>query len=263
MKLLLAVLVCLCVLPVHVAGQPRFDMNDMGDIESLLNGLKNQGKDGTCPSACDDQPHLLSVPKKRIRPYSNGCSVPLGMRESIGDYTHFHECCDLHDTCYASCGMDKQKCESDFGKCLKQTCGIKFEASTEKVKRKECNGMAEMFTMGTSMFGCGGYTELQKETCDCLEPKEAEERVHEYATEFYKAYNQTHPLPDKLVEKYISPSVSREKRQKNFGMALYLLYRKYPQSIDVITRDGQSGRDEPAYFELPKMGSSYSLDGEM
>jgi hypothetical protein len=261
MRLLLAVLVCLCVLPAHVVGQLHLDLNNMGDIGSLLDGLKNQNKDGTCPSACDDQPRLLPAPKKRIRPYSNGCSVPPSMRSSLGDYTHFTTCCDLHDTCYASCGVEKKTCESDFGKCMKHMCRIKYQPSDENVQK--CDGMADMFTMGTSMFGCGGFTELQKDTCDCLEPKEAKQRVHEYATEFYKTYNQTHPLPDKFVEKYISPSVSRAKRQQNFGMALYVLYRKYPQSIDVIARDGQSGRDEPTYFELPKIDSGYALDGEM
>jgi hypothetical protein len=266
MRLLLSVVICLCVLPGHVVGQLNLGGN-MGGFHDLLAGLSNQNKDGTCPSACDDQPRLLPAPKKRIRPYSNGCSVPPSMRDSIGDYTHFTSCCDLHDTCYASCGIEKKRCESDFGKCMKRICQTKHESSSSE-KFKKCNGMADMFTMGTSMFGCGGYTELQKDTCDCLEPKEAEQRVHEYATEFYKAYNQTHPLPDKFVEKYISPpddnkSVSREKRRQSFGMALYVLYRKYPQSIDVITRDGQSGRAEPAYFELPKIHSSYSLDGEM
>lgn len=165
-------------------------------------------------------------------------------------------------SCYASCGVDKKRCESDFGKCMKHTCRTKYQSNDQKVEN--CNTMASTFTMGTSMFGCGGYTELQKETCDCLEPKEAEQRVHEYATEFYKTYNQTHPLPDKFVDTYISlKSVSREKRQQNLGMALYMLYRKYPQSIDVIGRDGQSGRDKAVYFEIPTIDSSYSLDGEM
>jgi hypothetical protein len=279
MRLLVSVvLVCLCLLLVHVhvvVGQVNFvDMNNLGDLGDLLNGIKgaqNQKKDGTCPSACDDQPHLFPVPKKRIRPYSNGCSVPPSMRSGIGDYSHFHKCCDLHDTCYASCGIDKKRCESDFDKCLKRTCRTDFQSiSPQKVQ--QCNDMADMFTMGTTMFGCGGYTELQKDTCDCLQPKEAEQRVHDYATEFYKTYNQTHALPEKFVQAYISPppdnnannkAISRKKRQHNFGMALYVLYKKYPQSIDVITQDGQSGRHEPAYFELPKIDSSYSLDGEM
>jgi hypothetical protein len=100
MRLLLAVIVCLCVLrlPVPVVGQLNLDFGDGGDLSDLLAGLNNQNKDGTCPSACAHQSHLMAAPKRRIRPYSNGCSVPSSMRSSIGDYSHFTSCCDLHDT---------------------------------------------------------------------------------------------------------------------------------------------------------------------
>lgn len=35
------------------------------------------------------------------------------------------------------------------------------------------------------------------------------------------------------------------------GQLVYKLYQAYPKSIDIISRDGQSSRDKPAYFTVP------------
>ena len=86
-------------------------LGGLGDLLGALAGAATQKEDGTCPSVCDANPHhkmntigskhrhqhqqheqqevLYPVPKRRIQPYSNGCSVPEGMREGLGDYSMF------------------------------------------------------------------------------------------------------------------------------------------------------------------------------
>ena len=133
----------------------KLDLGDLGDLLGGLAGAAKQKKDGSCPSACEsdhDDPSRLArmspAPKRRIRPYSNGCSVPPSMRDGLGDYSHFETCCDLHDTCYMSCGVHKQFCETEFGKCMKTMCKRKFTNSAKK--QQECNSLADMFMMGTT-----------------------------------------------------------------------------------------------------------------
>ena len=66
------------------------------------------------------------VPVPRIRPWSNGCSVPPFIQ--LPDF-QFTKCCDLHDTCYMTCGMSKDGCEKAFDKCLKAHCKAAYPGS--------------------------------------------------------------------------------------------------------------------------------------
>jgi secretory phospholipase A2 len=233
-------------------GGANIDLSDLlGGLGGLSGGSNNRGgntKGGgtnTCSSHCEEH-GTHPAPKHRIRPYANGCSVPPMLRDSIGDYRHFTQCCDLHDTCYMTCGMTKEWCDADFGKCMKRTCSATRRNNNNNDALKQCTSMADMFVLGVSMFGCDGYTGYQQEGCDCLPSSQATKRVYQYATEFYAAYNGTQSLPDHIVSKYELDSNKYSDRQGKF---LYNLYRKYPDSIDVISRDGLSQRSGPAYFE--------------
>lgn len=223
------------------------DLGELGGLFDALSGASKQAKDGSCPHKCKDS--LFPVPKKRIRPYSNGCSVPESMRKGLGDYSHFEACCDLHDACYMSCGVHKPLCESEFQKCMKHQC----KAMHSKKRRKECENMASLFVTGTSIFGCKGYMELQDEGCECVSRVDAETRAKEYAEEFYATYNGTHVLPEAFTGLYfdLSPHLSRGDVIKKHGEMFFRLYRKYPQAIHVISRDGKSGRKESSHFIPP------------
>jgi hypothetical protein len=261
------------------------DLSGLGDLLGALGGAgakiggpgaAGQNEDGSCPTLCKE---TFPVPKRHIRtcclvccperafpidspflflalvrtttgPYSNGCSVPESMRAGLGDYSHFEPCCDLHDACYFSCGVPKTFCETEFQKCMKGQCQMK---RTNK-EREDCDGMANLFVMGTSLFGCQGYTELQGEGCECVAVREtANELVRQYAHDFYSVYNQTHTLPDSFLAKFLNfPShSSRAKQVGKHGELIFRLYRKYPRSIEVITRDGKSGRTHDTYFYPP------------
>ena len=231
------------------------DLGELGGLFDALSGASKQAKDGSCPHKCKDS--LFPVPKRRIRPYSNGCSVPESIRKGLGDYSHFEVCCDLHDTCYMSCGVHKPLCESEFQKCMKHQC----KAMQPKKRRKECDNMASLFVTGTSIFGCKGYMELQDEGCDCVSQTDAEIRAKEYAEEFYATYNGTHVLPEAFTSLYfdLSPKLPRENVIKKHGEMFFRLYRKYPQAIHVISRDGKSGRTESTHFIPPSSVDSGEL----
>ena len=260
-KAICVVLLCLSHLSICHGQQrqrQRIDLGDLGDLGSLLGGLAGAAGGGggggggggagigqagqECPQHCSSS-NLHPVPKKHIRPYSNGCSVPPFLREGLGDYRHFTPCCDLHDTCYMACGATKTMCDQEFGKCMKKICGRKFKNS--KTGLDKCTGMAQTFELGVSMFGCQGYSELQAEGCDCVPRRDAHGRVKAYAEAFYETYNTTHPLPDSIRERYLD---GKHRKPEEHGELIFRLYRKYTDSIEIISRDGMSGRDGPTYF---------------
>lgn len=80
-------------------GKKTLNMEDLGSFFNVLKGAGEQKKDGSCPNSCAPSRRdnstipkelhgqtLYSVPKKNIRPYSNGCSVPDMFKDEIGDY---------------------------------------------------------------------------------------------------------------------------------------------------------------------------------
>ncbi len=202
-------------------GREKVDIRNLGGLGNILGAFESaaQRKEGgVCEDPCDAK--SFPVPKHRIRPYSNGCSVPEMLRGSIGDYSHFEVCCDFHDACYGTCGVHKPFCEKEFEKCMKDQC----RAMTRPYQKGACLDMADMFVAGTSTFGCSGYTASQKELCECIPTeKEAIEHVKLYVTEFYDAYNRTHPIPEHFVKKHLDlpPGTPHSTRMEKYGEMIY------------------------------------------
>jgi len=44
------------------------------------------------------------------------------MQEYIRIIPALTECCNAHDYCYDICGVDKDVCDKDLGKCVKKLC---------------------------------------------------------------------------------------------------------------------------------------------
>jgi len=202
-------LLLLASLPAFVYGQ----MGGGGDCRSDKCGA------GTRP-----------VPVERIRPWSNGCSVPPFIQ--MPDYT-FTKCCDLHDTCYMTCGVSKAKCEKAFDKCLKTHCKSAYAGDSE------CVSTADTFVMGVNMFGCNGYLGSQDEGCECVADGAATSRFAAYIDDFYRTYNAT-----KIEHQEGRAEVSRllEQFKGREGELVYKLYQKYPQVVEIISRNGQDQR---------------------
>ena len=174
------------------------------------------------------------VPVPRIRPWSNGCSVPPFIQ--LPDF-QFTKCCDLHDTCYMTCGMSKDGCEKAFDKCLKAHCKAAYPGSAD------CTQTADTFVTGVQMFGCQGYLGSQAESCECVAKDRAPGRFREYVDAFYAAYNRSKTSDPAELDGVLQKYAGKE------GQLVYQLYRKYPQSIEIISRNGQDQRTWKTYLE--------------
>ncbi|CAB9510721.1 Group XII secretory phospholipase A2 precursor (PLA2G12) [Seminavis robusta] len=225
-------------------NKKKVDMGGLDDMLSALSGVAMQEKDGSCPSACNKK-GLYPVPKRRLRPYSNGCSVPDSLRRQlVGNYDRvFDQCCDFHDACYQACGIHKPLCETDFQTCMQQTCQRRHDDD-----KSQCLQMAQLFVTGTTIFGCAGYHALQKESCECLPASAAVARVRDYTKQFHQAYNPKPPQTSLADPKALGEVIYRE------------LYRPYPQSIDKIAHDGKKTRTNPSLIPPPKRRNYDDLD---
>ena len=100
------------------------------DLEELMGKMGSSTKETMCPSG-----HVpAQVANKRAE--SNGCSKPKGIQ--VNGEEDFTYCCDRHDACYATCGLTKQYCDKDFGKCMKSMCKSTFSHNSE------CNDAADL-----------------------------------------------------------------------------------------------------------------------
>lgn len=218
----------LCLgLAARAAGQRGLE-----DLAAGLRGLNGGAGGGDeCALTCPPGEKLAPLDAD-FRPYANGCSVP-SFIVLEKDYS-FVSGCNAHDACYMACGVAKADCESRFGRALQALC--------RKHHRDELGGcmqMASIFTAGVSMFGCGGFIASQEEGCGCVPEAESLDRYRAYVTRFFEKYN-----PEKLAEQ---PDMAREllegeKWKGREGELVASLYRKYPQSIEVIAADGHARR---------------------
>jgi hypothetical protein len=127
----------------------------------------------------------------------------------------FTPCCDLHDTCYMTCGMAKAHCEKAFGQCLKAHCKKNYNGNGNVTLSwfwcvdplflwarsiGECISTADTFVMGVEMFGCQGYQASQQQGCECLPKADASARYASYLKDFRLTYNGTE-LSEDLVTK--------------------------------------------------------------
>merc|ERR1712086_655133 len=164
----------------------------------------------------------VAVPKN-TRPWSNGCSVPPFIQ--LPDYT-FEKCCDQHDSCYMACGVPKETCEKAFGKCLRRHCKAQYAGNDE------CASTASTYVMGVTAFGCNGYQESQKLGCECVKQPQARAHTEKVLTNFFAKFNATKTPED--VSSALDVYEGKE------GLMLHRLYMKYPDSIQIISRDGQA-----------------------
>lgn len=144
--------------------------------------------------------------------------------------------------CYGLCGSDKEYCDKDFEKCMKSMCSTIFP------RNLQCKQAAQMYAMGTMMFGQVGFSESQEQHCTCIPNSAPEltkgssdsltaEEAH-YATlveDFYNKYGlseiernskETKSTPtEALVLKY-----SRGKKLPLYRL-YYDLHKKYDNAI--------------------------------
>lgn len=183
----------------------------------------------------------INVQKLNKMVESNGCSVPSFIK--LNPYGQdFTECCDLHDACYAMCGIKQSFCDTDFGKCMNRLC--------ETSEDPQCKETANMFTMGVTMFGQTGFAESQEDFCVCSESDESQLKSHYYSliSWFYAQFASGKPIPATVLSvltpgdsdgsaanKYVKRGRNDELQHSYFKL-YYSLHKKYPTSIDMTQK---------------------------
>mmetsp|Transcript_6320 Transcript_6320/g.12480 ORF Transcript_6320/g.12480 Transcript_6320/m.12480 type:complete len:229 (+) Transcript_6320:83-769(+) len=174
-------------------------------------------------STCSDRDE---VTVQSMMPVSNGCSKPPGM--SVDGEEDFTYCCDRHDACYQTCGMDKKYCESDFGQCMKAMCVGNF------AENPGCKGAAELYKLGVSMFGGAPFQNMQDDACECVGKDSIGGRYRKWFREIYKSSG----LEDEEVEGKVAKLIEKMEHSKDGVEArdmgrdtFYKLLKKYDDAI--------------------------------
>jgi hypothetical protein len=172
--------------------------------------------------ACSDSSQV-SAQKLDPLPSSNGCSKPSGI--SVGGEEDFTYCCDRHDACYSTCGISKDLCEHDFGKCMKRLCKTAFPSNPQ------CAGAAQMYQMGTTMFGGSGFEDLQRDYCECIPKSDVTAHYSKLLKKVYKGHStkseaETTETIDKLMAK-----AGEEPSVRKLGSLFYKILKKYDSAI--------------------------------
>jgi len=170
-------------------------------------------------------------------PESNGCST-MGIK--VGGEEDFTSCCDLHDVCYQTCGLTQQKCDKLFEKCMKHLCVESFP------ENKQCVQAAQMYTMGVSMFGGGGFMESQELYCECAKENDLQQHYEDLFINFYKSFTELDEGQIREKVSTIIPSTDdggsklTNKDTHKLFRTFYKLMKKYPHSIHhVLSRVGK------------------------
>ena len=193
---------------------------------------------------CNDDESKIPVQRSEMErmPESNGCSKPAFIQ--VSGEEDFTSCCDLHDSCYATCLMKKTECDKQFGACMKTMCKTTF-----KEREDTCLQAASVYEMGPQMFGVQGFQESQHEYCTCVDNYDkAKDAYKNLFMNFYTTYtNKTEENAFEIVDKIMTISndndnnnnYDNDKNDNNNIKSLlkkcrkifYSLLKKYPHAI--------------------------------
>ena len=177
--------------------------------------------------ACPKPLKKMHDPKYKF--WSNGCGAA-GMNVDSG--FNFQPCCDRHDACYETCGMDKTSCDKLFRGCLNKTCRDKHGDSPE------CKQNSAMYTVGVSLMGCGSYRSGQEQACLCVAPENLKDERVNLLKQWHKTYdtkeNPTKWDDDKKLTRHVNKLLfdySKLKGLKTFPRLLMKLSKRWPDLI--------------------------------
>nr|XP_046213609.1 group XIIB secretory phospholipase A2-like protein isoform X4 [Oncorhynchus gorbuscha] len=171
------------VVPVVEAQEEDSDWGLVSIKESLqaANGYFDSlvelmgGRNGLCQYKCK----YGKTPVHRIgyvTPEPNGCSsdllgfqVPDSFDMGIPAMT---QCCNQLDSCYDTCGSDKNRCDSRYRLCLHAICSDLKKSLGLVSKVKACETIADTLYNTVWTLGCRSFMNSQREACHC----EGEER---------------------------------------------------------------------------------------
>eukprot|EP00063_Salmo_salar_P061045 XP_014035880.1 PREDICTED: fibrous sheath CABYR-binding protein-like isoform X2 [Salmo salar] len=140
-----------------------------GYFDSLVEFMG--GRNGLCQYKCK----YGKTPVHRIgyvTPEPNGCSSDLlGFQFDMG-IPAMTQCCNQLDSCYDTCGSNKNLCDSKYRSCLHAICSDLKKSLGLVSKVKACESVADALYNTVWTLGCRSFMNSQREACYC----EREER---------------------------------------------------------------------------------------
>jgi hypothetical protein len=221
---------------------------DSGGKKGAINVLCHQG---------------MSAVQNERRVVSNGCTGSEILERLSEDKIYdFTSCCDVHDSCYQICGMNKNSCDTKFKKCMTDLCQAsvlytysgdgRTVVSEETIDNEKCNRQAVMYYSATAMMGNSFYEDAQSDHCKCVQKEEVSDHYYSYITDFYERYAPQN-INNFKWEKY------EEYSAKQFASLLNALYRNYnATSIDHI--EGRIGKQVAKPKPEPTKGAQPDFD---
>ena len=119
-----------------------------------------------------------------------------------------------------------------FSSLLNYTILHTIHSKAQYAGNDECTSTASTYVMGVTAFGCNGYQESQKLGCECVQQPQARAHTEKPLTNFFAKFNATKTPQD--------VSAALDLYEGKEGLMLHRLYMKYPDSIQIISRDGQA-----------------------
>ncbi|KAH9498399.1 hypothetical protein Btru_008181 [Bulinus truncatus] len=135
----------------------------LGSLQNIVGSFTDYvGDRNGCHFQC--QKGLKPYPNPKHVPSTNGCGsfgLKFDSHIKIKDVT---KCCDEHDYCYDTCNKSKEKCDSNFKKCLTGLCNT-IKDYLSKKNFEACKQGADMMYAATVALGCKPYKDSQANAC--------------------------------------------------------------------------------------------------
>lgn len=125
-----------------------------------------------CSYSCPNGGYPIPIPGYVPKPNGCGTAATMFTKELAKLVPPVNDCCSQHDTCYGTCNVKRNKCDTSFRKCLKEVCvsakqiikvvGGKFDV--EELCSSTANGLFAV----VAGAGCNSFRSAQKEACQCV-----------------------------------------------------------------------------------------------
>lgn len=144
-------------------------LKTIGQTAKFIENFIESTIEEECVYECSHKEQKL-VKNPDYVPFVNGCGS-LGLQLGIDELPRpeMVECCNEHDRCYDSCGVDKEECDKTFKRCLYSTCDISNlnKNYIGSMKHKICQGSAKLLFTATLALGCASFKSAQSKACIC------------------------------------------------------------------------------------------------
>lgn len=124
------------------------------------------GEDGICQFHCVSG----ATPQRRFgfrQPPANGCGSPaFGLHLDVR-IPAMTRCCNHHDACYDSCGVNKAQCDAEFLQCLNHICSDIRQAIGLTSSLSACESGVQLVRQAVLRLGCKPYLDSQRAACSC------------------------------------------------------------------------------------------------